>query len=936
MGIRLLGPVELRTADGRPTELGGAQRRAVLALLALRSERVVPIERFFELLWGDDPPARARAALQGHVAALRKLLAGSPFELLTRAPGYLLTGGAELIDVRRFEALAASAEEQAQDGPAAELLEEALGLWTGAALADLPDTELRQSLVDRLDAARTTVLTAWAERRLRLGSGAVAVPALEQRVRADGLREPVVALLIRCLHQAGRLSDALAVYHHARERLAAELGVVPGAALQAALAEVLRAGEEAEEIVPPPVPAFAAFAGPADSGTPRANVPRQLPRQPAGFVGRGSESVWLDRECGPDRTGDGLALVVGPAGAGKSATVIRWAHAVAEGFPDGQLFVDLRGFDPAGPADPGEVLAQFLKALGVAESAIPEDRAERAALYRATTEGLRLLVVLDNARGAEEVTELLPAGQAGAAVVTSRNTLEDLVVTEGAALLRLAALPDDDALRLLERSLTPERVRAELAAAQQLTALCDQLPLALRIAASRLAARPGWTIADLVTELSDERTRLRSLDTHGAVSVRTALALTHRHLSVTAGQLISLLAAHPGREVDAYAGAALLGTDLGTARAALGELAAYHLLSESTPGRYTRHDLIRLFGMELFGELPAALRRQSTDRLLDYYLAAARHCNEHLDPGHESYGPLAHPPRALPQPADARAALVWFVSEEPTIRSLVAAAAEADPERAWRLAMVASGLYYGSSRLIDWLGYLRSGLRAAERTGNPRAVAALEANIANALIGVERIVEAVELGERALLNTTPADGFVHVRVLFTLALATAVAGRPAEAERLAGRALALSRVGDPPERVGATLAYAASMSVLAGDPVTGLARAREARALLAAHPSATVHAWAILSEAQSLQLLGEFEASEAAWSELLAICRQAGFLHLHAAAEQSYAEFLLRQGREAEAAEHLRSAISLYRSHGHLAAAVTDLLARVERALHAP
>ncbi|TWF97218.1 AfsR/SARP family transcriptional regulator [Kitasatospora viridis] len=915
--------------NGSPAELAGAQRRAVLALLALRSERVVPIERFFELLWGDEPPARARAALQGHVAALRKVLAGSPFELHTRAPGYLLTGGADLIDVRRFEALAAAAEEHPQDAEAVELLERALGLWSGAALADLPDTELRRALVDQLDAARITVLTAWAERRLRLGSGAVAVPALEQSVRANGLREPVVALLIRCLHQAGRISDALSVYHQARERLAAELGVVPGAPLQAALAEVLAVGAEPEESAPGP--AAVAVATPVEAA-PR-TVPRQLPRQSAGFVGRGREFGWLDRECGPERTGDGLAVVVGPAGAGKSATVIRWAHGVAHRFPDGQLFVDLRGFDPAGPVDPGEVLGQFLKALGVPEPSIPEDRAERAALYQQATDGLRLLVVLDNARGAEDVADLLPAGQAGATVVTSRNTLEDLVVTEGAALLRLTALPDDDALRLLERSLTPERVRAEEAAAQQLIALCDQLPLALRIAASRLAARPGWTIADLVAELSDERTRLRTLDTHGAVSIRTALSLTHRHLSAPAGQLLVLLAAHPGREVDGYAGAALLGTDLATARGALGELAAYHLLTESTPGRYTRHDLIRLYAVELFAEQPEQVRRQSTERLLDYYLQAADTCNEHLDPGHETYGERVHPPRAVPRPRDARASLAWFMSEEPTVRTLVATAADQDPDRAWRLVMLASGLYYGASRLIDWLSCLRSGLRAAERTGDPRAVAALEATIAAALVSVERISESVELCRQALDRTRPEDDFAHVRALFTLALATGSAGRPVEGEQLATRALRLARRDQPPERVASALAYAGALSGLAGDPVTALARVRECRAILAPYPAATIRAWAILTEAQALQALGEYAASEAAWAELLTICREAGFLHLHAIAEQSYADFLLRLGRAAEAARHLRAAIGLYRYHGHLTAAVTELLARAEQAL---
>lgn len=714
MGIRLLGPVELRTADGSPAELAGAQRRAVLALLALQLGRTVPVERFFELLWGDQPPARARAALQGHVAALRKVLDGTPFALTTRAPGYLLTGEAHLVDARLFESLADRAE-GAGHQQAAELLQRALGLWSGAPLADLPDTELRRALAGQLDEARTRVLTAWAERRLRLGSGAAAIPALEQSVRADGLREPVVALLIRCLHQAGRPSDALTAYHQARERLDSELGVAPGPALREAFAAALGDGAEPEfraRRAPLTLPA-----APAPAERPA----RHLPRQPAGFVGRSLESHWLDRECGADRGGDGLAVVVGPAGVGKTATVIRWAHTAAAAFPDGQLFADLRGFDPAGPTDRAEVLAQFLLALGLPEAAIPEQPAARAARFRAETEHRRLLVVLDNARSSADVTGLLPAGPGCAAVVTSRNTLEDLVVTEGAALLRLEALPGTDALRLLERMLTPGRVQAEPAAAQRLTALCDHLPLALRIAASRLASRPGWTLADLVAELDDERTRLLALDTQGSVSVRTALSLTHRHLSSSASRLITLLAAHPGPEVDAFAAAALLGTEVRTARGTLGELAAYHLLTENTPGRYGRHDLIRLFGLELYAEQPAEVRRLTTARLLDYYLEAVRKAADHLEPDPKDFGPHEHPPRSVPLPFDVRAALDWFRTEEPVVRALVTAATEdGEHERAWQLAHLAGALYYGASRLTDWLSCLRAGLHAAEQTGSPR------------------------------------------------------------------------------------------------------------------------------------------------------------------------------------------------------------------------
>ncbi|MER6399983.1 BTAD domain-containing putative transcriptional regulator [Kitasatospora sp. NPDC001603] len=962
--------MELRTGSDGYVALPGPQRRAVLALLALRLGRVVAVERFFELLWGEDPPARARAALQGHVAALRKVLAATPFELSTRAPGYLLTGPAEQVDALRFEALSARAGEHADrtdrgaDAEAIGLLERAMGLWTGAALADLPDTELRRALAGRLEEAGTRALIGWARLRLRQGSGAAAVEALEQRVRADGLREEVVALLVRCLHQAGRPADALAVYHQTRELLSRELGMVPGAELQAALARVL-AEEPAAGTVPgpgpaaprapastrppvapeppaaadPPVVPAPPVAGPAPAAAPapvEPSKPRQLPRRPIGFVGRGPESHWLDRECGPDRTGDGLAVVVGPAGVGKSATVIRWAHRTAAGFPDGQLFVDLRGFDPAGPADPAEVLGQFLLALGVPEAAIPEDRASRAGLYRARTGDLRLLVLLDNAHSAAHVADLLPAGPDCAAVVTSRTSLEDLVVTEGAAILRLEALPEGDALRLLERSLAPERVLAEAAAAERLIELCDHLPLALRIASSRLAARPDWTITDLVAELSDERTRLLALETDGAVSIRTTLMLTHRHLSDRAATLLTLLAAHPGREVDTAATAALLGTDPATARDALGELAAHHLLGESAPGRYSRHDLIRLFSVELLAEQPPELRRLAVERLLDYYVTAVQHCGEHLEPGQDGYGERAHPPAALPAASDTRAALDWFRAEQSTIRALVDTAGAVDPERAWRLAMSSSALYYGSSRLADWLSCLRAGERAAEQCGDRVATALLRGASANALLGLERREEGAEAARRAVADTTPADGFAHIRALATASLGTALLGDPVRATALAAAAVALAEESGSAHRTSYALGYAASAALMAGDHDGALRRARETRALLPDHPAATIHAWSMLTEAHALQALGLAEASELAWARLLVTCEQAGFLHLQAVSEECYAAFLRTQGREEEATEHLKAAVGLYRLHRHQAGSPSGVPAAIERSLRPP
>ncbi|WP_186582025.1 NB-ARC domain-containing protein, partial [Streptomyces sp. BK340] len=379
---------------------------------------------------------------------------------------------------------------------------------------------------------------------------------------------------------------------------------------------------------------------------------------------------WLDRECGEGQTGGGLSLLVGPAGSGKTATVVRWAHSAASRFPDGQLFTTLRAFDPRGPVDPAEALGDFLRALGVPEDQIPDEPGRRSELYRQRTHNARLLVVIDNAATARDVLPLLPAGPHSTTIVTSRSSLLDLVVHQGAPVLRMEPLPPADAWALLEHLLTPQRAHTEQQAARRLMTLCDYLPLALRIAASRLACRPGWTITDLVTELEDERTRLPALETEGTVGIRSALNLTHRHLSTDAARLLALLAVHPGAEVDTLSAAALLEARPSTTRKALGCLAAYHLLSENALGRFTRHDLIRLYGIELLNELGAEVHQQATTRLLDYYckattLAAARVCAD------QAAVTAEQPPGALPRLPDANAALAWFRSEESTIRALI-------------------------------------------------------------------------------------------------------------------------------------------------------------------------------------------------------------------------------------------------------------------------
>ncbi|MEE1788496.1 BTAD domain-containing putative transcriptional regulator [Streptomyces sp. SP17BM10] len=941
MGIRLLGPVELALGTGAPTAPGGAQRRAVLALLALELNRTVAVERLAGLLWDDEPPAHPRAALQGHVAALRKLLAGSPFELTTRSPGYRLTGDPADVDALAAGALGARAAATEDDATAAALLERALRLWQGAALADLPATAPAEALALRLDEARTGLLTAWAQRQLRLGRGFAAVPALEQAVAADGLREPVAALLVRCLHRSGRTAAALEAYHRARARLAGELGVAPGPELQQALADVLAddqpGGKPNEKPAPAPWATPPLSSAPTPSPTPEPpTAPDQLPTPPRGFVGREAEERWLDAQCGPDRTGDGLAVVVGPAGVGKTATAVRWAHRAAPGFPDGRLFADLRGFDPAGPADPAHALGRFLRALGVPEPAIPEDRPARAALFRERTRGRRLLVVLDNARSADDVTDLLPAGPDCVAVVTSRNSLEELVVADGAAMLQVGVLPAADAHRLLQLRLTAERVAAEPEAARHLVELCDRLPLALRIAAARLAARPGWQLADLVAELTDERTRLSTLATaDGTLGVHSALSLTYRHLPSHARDLLPLLTPHPGTEVDVHAASALLAADTDATRLALGSLAAHHLLTETTPGRFARHDLVRLYGAELFAGLPADRRQDAFRRLADYELLATGTAVRRLNPYHEPFRPPGTEHLALPRLTDPRAALAWCHAEEPVLRALVTAAAErGEHERAWRLARATATLYYGAGRVHDRLACLRVGLDAARASGDREGLAAMEATTACALGSTGRVAEALPLAGRAVERTTPEDGDLHIHALSVRASMTALTGDQAGADRLSDAALALVRRTGLREHAATVLSNAAALKVVLGAPAAALDLARETRDLLAAQPTANAYLWAMVNEAFALHALDDPYAAELTWREALHLCRSSGNVRLHALAHRHFGEFLDSRGRCAEAAEHRRTAGELYTAHGdvHLAAGIDRLLSRTPEA----
>ncbi|MDH6143831.1 DNA-binding SARP family transcriptional activator [Kitasatospora sp. GP30] len=647
MRINLLGPIAVRTDDGTPVTPSAPKRRAVLSALALELGRTVPITRLIDTVWEGRPPPTARAALHGHITELRRLL-DRQLTLTTRDIGYQLDGDPEQVDVRDFEQCCAQACAAADDSDAAlPLLHRALDLWRGPALADCGSELLRSAEAPRLVALRTRALQRLGEHLCLLGRGAEAIDELDSALAADPTREQLAAQLMDCLAQAGRRDEALTVHQRTVARLAAELGAVPGPALRAAhqrlTAKAATPRPPTGEPRPAPRPAVAQRSTAAQRPT-IAQRPKvsQLPRRNRRFAGRATELSKLDAAIA-DAAGTGLVgamgltsvaaghverhpvLVTGPAGVGKTSLVLHWAHQVAERFPDGQLYADLCGFDETEPRDPAEVLAGFLTALGVPEEELPAALDDRSRRYRELLAGRQLLVVLDNARDYAQLAPLLPAAEdTPVTVITSRNRLGDLLVQAGAVPLPLDVLPLTEALDLLRRALDPQRIDAEPQAAAEIAERCDRLPLALRLAAARLAARPDWSLRHLAEEISDEQSRLAALCTAGggSLGIAATLNLTRRALDAPAERFFGYLGLHPGAVIDPHAAAVLAGVRLAEARTLLAQLDAAHLVEETAPGLFARHDLVRLYSANLAAELGCDQREAAMDRMLDHYLAA--------------------------------------------------------------------------------------------------------------------------------------------------------------------------------------------------------------------------------------------------------------------------------------------------------------------------
>jgi tetratricopeptide (TPR) repeat protein len=773
-----------------------------------------------------------------------------------------------------------------------------------------------------LDERRLAVLEERVEVDLRLGRHAAVVGELRAAVEENPLRERLWALLMRALYGADRQAEALAAYRELRETLVEQLGVDPSPTLRT-LHQAMLSGADVPE-------AFGPDRGeaPAEPAPPPAVAgirPAQLPAGVAPFVGRTGELDRLDalaaQANGGGATGEAagpagpvvVTAIAGTAGVGKTALVLHWAHRARPRFHDGQLYVNLRGFEPSPPMPPIEALAGFLTALGVPAEEVPPEPDHAAALYRTLLADRRMLVVLDNAASADQVRPLLPGSAGCLVLITSRDRLSGLVARDGAQRLTLDVLDEAEAQTLLVGIIGERRAAAEPAATAALARACGRLPLALRIAAANLADQPRRTIAGYVSELtSGDRLADLAIDGDPHTAVGAAFDVSYTALAPPARLLFRRLGLVPGPEVTAEAAATLAATDPRCAARLLDRLAGAHLLDERAPGRFAFHDLLRLYAAaRTEREDREAERAGARRRLFDWYLDAADAAARRLHPSILRLPCAAQDP-AAPRPdftttADAGA---WLDAERANLVAAIRHAAEHGPrEIAWLLADALRGFFWLRGYTVDWLGATRAALTAAEAEGDAKGQAAAHLSLANVSLSLNRYDDAVDHcrlaashaersgwleGQAAALGNL---GLVH----WQLGQLEQAAARYVEAlavnrrlDRVAGQATNLNNLGIVYREMG-RLELAAEHTA-------------EALALMRRLGSPGNEAACLANLAETCHALGRLDAAAGHLAEALARSDEVGDREGGAECRRILAEVRLDAGRPAEALDLARSA----------------------------
>jgi DNA-binding SARP family transcriptional activator/Tfp pilus assembly protein PilF/DNA-binding XRE family transcriptional regulator len=714
--IAVLGPLRVRRGS-TVVDLPSPLQRRLLGLLALHAGRPVLNAHIVEALWGGDPPSGGVSVVHRHAGQLRKLLQRAARDptagvVYRDRSGYRLVPGDVDLDLIRFDELVAGARQAQAEGQHDQALtrfDEALALWRGPVLDDTDPALSNHPAAVAANRRHIEAALAHADLALDAGLFQRATRWLPDLLATDPLHEGLVARLMLALAGTGQQAAALNLYTALRDRLTDELGVDPGAELQAAHLRVLTG------------------AGPDGGGEQRPGrppVPAQLPPDVPAFTGRTAQLQELDALLahGAERaTAVVISAIAGGGGIGKTSLAVHWAHRVADRFRDGQLYVNLRGFEPAGaPMAAGEAVRGFLDALGVPPAQIPSGLTAQTGLYRSLLAGRRMLVLLDNAHDAEQVRPLLPAAAGCFVLVTSRRRLSGLLATEAAHPLDVDLLSHREGRQLLSRRLGSRRVTAEPEATDEIVDRCARLPLALAIAAARAVSRPALPLAAVAAELRATPAELDAFaDDDAHADLRTVFSWSYRTLSPPAARLFRLLGVHPGPEISAPAAASLVGLPPAGVAPLLAALTDAHLLVERAPGRYTFHDLLRAYATELAGTHDAD-RDLAIHRNLDHYLHTA-FAADHALRSHRPAITLtpAHPgvtPEAI---ADLGAALAWFDAERPVLLAAIDQAGRTGfDDHVWPLAWSLSTYFERKGHWHDWAATQLAAVEAAGRLGD--------------------------------------------------------------------------------------------------------------------------------------------------------------------------------------------------------------------------
>ncbi|MGP3917062.1 AfsR/SARP family transcriptional regulator [Nonomuraea sp. 10N515B] len=930
-GLRfaVLGPVRA-WRDGQELDLGTPLQRSILGMLLLREGRAVTPNEMIDAVWGEDAPPRALGALRTYVSRLRTVLeperpARSRPELLTSiGRGYALRLPEGGLDLTRFERGIAASETARKGGrlrEAAEGLRAALALFEGEPLAGAvgPYAEHQR---DRLIERRISVVETLMDVDLELGNHAKIVSELIALTADHPLRERLRAQLMLALYRCGRQGDALNVFTETREALIDELGIEPGPEL-AALHQRILAADPA--LAAAPLAAEAHADEPAGEEEPPHSHelprPAQLPAAVNDFTGRKELAGRLRSLLSVQPSsaeGVPVAAISGIGGVGKTTLAVHVAHAADDLFPDGQLYADLQGYTDEATA-PESALGGFLRALGIPPDVIPDGLAERSALFRSILADRRILVLLDNARDARQVAPLLPGSPGCAAIVTSRGKLADL---PSARLIDLDVLEPDEALSLFAAVAGPERVAAEHGAAMDVVAACGFLPLAVRIVAARLAARPSWTVASLVPRLADEQRRLDEMRV-GNLAVEATFALGYGQLDSAQARAFRLLSLPSGPGISAGAAAAVLGMSAFEAEEVLESLVDASLLEAPAPGRYRFHDLLKLFARRELAksERPQA-RALALRRLLGFYLASAQSAHR-----------LAYEGSMIPANlvvvgsgrvfGSADEAVAWLISEGDSLFAAINQAAAA--------ARTGEQLLPAADLLVAMEPLLESGTHTREFDQGTRAVLAGAQNIGDqaselraryvlgrVLFAGNRLREAEEQFRRVHeLSAERGEKIVMGEVLNALAVVVGRQRRHTEALALFDAAMDFYRENGVPAGEALVLSYSARDHLGLGRPEDAIAAAEKGLAIFTEIGSGAGTARARYHLGIVLSRVGRLTEAVHHHAECLAFFRASKQRVWEQRVCSRLAETFIAAERHSDAVRHAEQALVVSREIGH-------------------